>query len=117
MIILLNLRMIFGVMAFLFFVLSVFLFIKFDIKSYFYIYLRHSTKGYASNQIPVQNTKKKKTGKGKGEEGEKTQLLDQTEKLSEETILLTEEGDQTEVLNEEQLEFVTMKSIEVYTEK
>lgn len=107
--ILINLKIIFGVMAFLFFVLSIFLFFKFDIKSYFYIYLKHSAKGYGTNQIPVQNTKKKETGKGKEEE--------KTEKLSEETVLLTETGEETEVLSEEQLQFVTMKSVEVYSDK
>lgn len=115
--IMLNLKIVFGVIAFLFFVLSIFLFITFDIKSYFYIYLRHSGQSYGSEQIPVKNTKKKKTVKSKGERSEKTQLLDQTEKLSEETVLLTEQEDKTEVLSEEQLQFVTMKSVEVYSDK
>lgn len=114
---LLNLRIVFGVMAFLFFVLSIFLFIKFDIKSYFYIYLRHSGQNYGSDKTPVKSTKKKKKVKNKGETDEKTQLLDQTEKLSEETVLLTEQGEETEVLSEEQLQFVTMKSVEVYSDK
>ncbi len=114
---LLNLRIVFGVMAFLFFVLSIFLFIKFDIKSYFYIYMKHSGKNYGSDKTPVKSTKKKKTYENKGKAGEKTQLLEQTEKLSEETVLLTEQGEETEVLSEEQLQFVTMKSVEVYSDK
>lgn len=112
-----NLKIVFGVMAFLFLVLSIFLFIKFDIKSYFYIYMRHSGKSYGSEQIPVKSTKKIKTSKKNREESEKTQLLEQTEKLSEETVLLTEQEDETEVLSEEQLQFVTMKSVEVYSDK
>lgn len=115
--IMVNLKIVFGVMTFLFFVLSIFLFIKFDIKSYFYIYMRHSGKNYGSKQIPVKNTKEKKRVKDQGEAREKTQLLVQTEKLSEETVLLTEQGEETEVLSEEQLQFVTMKSVEVYTDK
>lgn len=106
-----HLRIIFGIMTALFLLLSIVLFIKFDIKTYFYIYVKHDSKGYAAKQVQEKNIKKKK------KKDTTTRLSEQTEKLSEETVLLTEDKEKTEVLSEEQLQFVTMKSVEIYSDQ
>ncbi|MCM1161147.1 MAG: hypothetical protein NC412_07975 [Roseburia sp.] len=106
-----HLRIIFGIMAVLFLLLSIILFIKFDIKTYFFIYIKHDSKGYAASRLQEKSTKKKK------KKDTKAQLSEQTEKLSEETVLLTEDQEETVVLSEEQLQFVTMKSVEIYSDQ
>lgn len=110
-----HLRIIFGIMTALFLLLSIVLFIKFDIKTYFYIYVKHDSKGYAAKQVQEKNIKKKK--KRDTKKNTTTRLSEQTEKLSEETVLLTEDEEKTEVLSEEQLQFVTMKSVEIYSDQ
>lgn len=119
-----NIRTLFLVSGILFFIISIVLFIRFDIRQIIFINVKHKQKSIPKAQKP--DGLKMKSGEGM------KRRKDMTESLEEETVLLESEcdktevlegdrtavleGDKTEVLEEVQLEFYMEKSVDMYSD-
>lgn len=99
----------FIVAAVVFLLLAILLFIKFDLKNYFYILIKHNQKN-VSNRLPS-------APRPRSREMHTEQLLgEKTESLTEKTELLTEDHEEDIYINEEKLQFTMGTSVELYTE-
>lgn len=95
--------------AVVFLLLSILLFLKFELKDYFLVIMRHNQKRVSEKNMPKNMQAVQKTPGTKETEPK-------TEQLSGEETALLEQDDKTEVLSEEQLVFTMGTSVELYTE-
>lgn len=104
-----TMRTMFLLIGVVFLILSIILFIKFDIRRNIFININNKQKNIPKTRMP-------KRQRGAVTERIRPQM-DRTEKLSEETALLVEDSDKTEVLDESQLQFFVEKSVEMYSDE
>ena len=118
----------------LFLLLSILLFVKFDLKNYFSVIMKHNQKRVSEKYRPQNVTSPTKKTRKTGEVNRKTSEVNRktgevnhktsevnhmnmaTEQLSSEMTALLEPEQETELLSEEQFVFTMGTSVELYTE-